>query len=422
MWNMTDLGLEIHRLRTQKKLTQAQASKKWSINQSILSRIETGKIERPSRKALSQLATGLGVNIEVLSSLVPGTSEEFRVGFAHSIWAAPVIPLIMSGLSMKGVKLTSYGDFQPAESYRYFPHWSESKVEGPILTGPSFGCGEVELPSGYARHAQKPTLSTYSALDLDRLLKDRRLDCIIAAKHVFSPSDARILRCARIMDCAGGGQAMLVWRKGSKYSSVLSKIEKNHLTLLPEIARLIRKGRNLSLKTFYGFGTSTERTLDLFGHEADDVFHRQPVVLRDWPFVISQLEKSLADDGAFLFLGWEPFISSVCRRFQNYERRTRIHLSNQKPMPYLSFDIMFNKEEAKRWIVKGTVREFLREIRISTERLKEAITAQEKDSWIVRQIALYLDMDEQTCLTALSRIDFGFLYYPEWLEYQGICQ
>jgi hypothetical protein len=181
---------------------------------------------------------------------------------------------------------------------------------------------------------------------LDRLLKNQELDCIIAARHVFASHDSMILHCARIMDQAGGGKAILVWKKEGKYNSTFAKFREVDVVLLTALERAL-KTENRKLNTFYGQGTSVEQTLEFFGKTAINRFEKKPVLLRDWPLVLKQLKDSYDKDGAFLFLGWEPLIFNIKRAFPRAGIKTRIHLSVEKPMPYLSFDIMFSRADAK---------------------------------------------------------------------------
>jgi hypothetical protein len=92
----------------------------------------------------------------------------------------------------------------------------------------------------------------------------------------------------------------------------------------------------------------------------------------------------------------------------------RLHLSVEAPVPYLSFDIMFAREEQSSWTTNPIVEQFLRAVSVNIRLLKDAISSQTASLPIIRDVAGYLDMTSDECLSALSRIDFDLMFYPEW--------
>ena len=416
---MSNLSEKIRALRQAKGWSQIQAARNCGINASIWSRIESGTI--PTTATLKKIADGLAVSLnELLSSI--DAPPELRIGFAHCIWAAPIIPLVMEGPTLPGIKLTSYGDLQSVGSYAYNPHWYDNIEKPAYHTGPSLvpAPSGSELPPGYRQWELQEKKSTYSAPDLDWLLTNKRIDCVIAARHVFSELDPRVMRCARIMDCVGSGSQILIWKTNGAFSAIsdLHDPLQQDTVMLSQLADRLRNGP--PLPTFCVPGTSSERAFHYF-REASDLFRRIPIQLRDWDGVIKQMDTILEDAGGFLFLAWDPFISCIRRKYSQtgpsstLSITSRLHLSLEKPLPYLSFDVMFGTLNAHAWLRGTLIQDFLAQVGKNIRALNEAINAQQKEARIVSQIASYLSMTRDDCLSALSRLDFGLLYYPEWV-------
>jgi transcriptional regulator with XRE-family HTH domain len=413
---MSTLSQEIKRLRLQKNWNQTEAAKKCRINPSIFSRIESGKIERPTAETISKLAEGLSTSLEFLDSLIPKVDDTLKIGFAHSLWAAPLIALRMEGPPFKGIKLTSYGEYQAAGSFDYHPHWYHAETKGSILVGPRFRRTTCDLPPGLSYHSDDSRHSAYYASDLDRLLQNQDLDCVIATKQVFSGHDSMLLPCAMIMDCAFGEEELLVWKKNSTFAKPFSALPESSPVFWPQMAAKL-KGQHKKLSIVYGRGTSAEKTAETL---ADFPVEKHPLVLRDWPAALAEIEHIYNEKGAFLLIGWEPLISWVRSRgnFSSVERTIKMYSKIGGPTPYLSFDVMFSRKTAAKWIQSDTVTELLNQIRLHIQHLKVAVSAQKSDATIIRQIACYLDMDAQECLDGLSRIHFGLWFYPEWSDYK----
>jgi transcriptional regulator with XRE-family HTH domain len=415
-YHMTILSQEIKRLRLQKKWNQTEAAKQCGINPSIFSRMESGKIERPTAETISKLAEGFGISIQFLDSLIPKIDDKLKIGFSHSLWAAPIIALLMEGPPFKGIRLTSYGKYQAADSFEYHPHWYQAETKGPVLVGPRFRRTKSDLAPGFSYHSADSFHSPYYAPDLDRLLQNQELDCVIATKQVFSDHDSMLLPCAMIMDCAFGEEELLVWNQKSDFAKVFSDVpELSPLSRLHMAKKLKRQRKKLSV--FYGRGTSAEKTAEAL---VEFPIEKRPLVLRDWLPALHEMQRIYNDEGAFLLIGWEPLNSWVqsSGKFSSVQKTLKTHSGIEGPIPYLTFDVMFSRKNAAKWIQSDSVTELLKQLYLHVQRLNAAVTAQKSDATIVKQIACYLDMDAQACLDGLSRIHFGLWFYREWLEYK----
>ena len=393
-----------------------------------LSRIEAGEIITPTADTVQKLATGFGVSNDSLSEVaaanVENDASELRVGFAHCLWAAPVIPLAMEGPTPTGIELTSYGLYTAAE-LKYQPERDKSKQKGLIRVGPRLNNARTANglpPSGYELWPEDTHLTTYSAPDLDRLLKRGEIDCVVAAKNVFDSHDKLLIRCARIMDCVGSGTALLVWEPEWEWAPAFAVTETSLLDLskpLNEAAKVNKRG----LRCFFPGGTNAEKSLDFLPQDLKDKLDRKSISLRNWKSVTESLRTALQDEHAFLFFCWEPFLSSARAMFHGQTRSVvAVHLSDRKPVPYLSFDLFFTREKAKDWFASTNVRHFLSRVAHNIDKIKEAIQSKNNEAPVIGQISSYLRMSPADCLRSLSEMDFGLLYYPDWLELSAWTQ
>lgn len=422
---MTRLGEQIKNLRLEKRWKQAEAADKCELSQSVLSRIESGEITTPTAETMQKLANGFGVPYEDISKFAVANGQagpsELRVGFAHSIWAAPVIPLAMDGPMPVGIRLTSYG-YETGSEFHHKPYWYDSRPKEKLRVGPTLTGAETEMhwPS-YETWPAEDQLTTYSAADLDRLLKSGEIDCVVAAKNVFESHDALLIRCARILDCVGGSAALLVWKEQWEWAKDLEGTTPSLLDISEILDRAASGKKETPLSTFYPTGTNAEKGLEFFPQHLSQNSKPIGISLNNWDRVATDLKTTLETEHAFLFLCWEPFLSYARAIFGASSVRsvTAIHLSARAPVPYLSFDLFFTREKAKDWFASRSVRTFLSRVELNINNIKRAISGNIEKAEItpvVRQIASYLSMSPKDCVRSLSEIDFGLLYYPDWLE------
>ncbi len=428
------LGEYIKRLRKAKGWKQSEAAQRCGLKQSILSRIEAGRIARPTSDTLEKIARALDASLESLASLLAQESKPaeavLRVGFAHCLFAAPLVLLAMQGTMLPGLEITSYGK-KTGSPFALDPLWYTPKPRSRIPLAPRLNqtSQASQLADKYAdtynKLVEKEEYVIYTANELNQLLAANQIDCVVGARNVFDPSEGSLIFCARLLTAVGGSWGLLCWKSDW---ALAGKFENGGTNVVDDLPTRLHKDvkEGTKLVTFYPEGTTAERELVSWQESVGgDKLDPKPVLLTDWPRAEQEMEKTLNERQAFLLLCWEPVLSAVRSSVRSPDGRANSAFgkrwSGQERVPILTFDLMLTSEGLRTWAVSRTVRDFLSSLEDNIGKIKKAIDLGRTDSTIER-IALYFGITPDECLNDIRRMDFELLYYPEWVRATALAR
>ena len=462
----TALGIEIERLLGTTGLSQSQLAKIAKITPAMLSRILTGSVRNPTNETIEKIAKALRVNPDRLIALRDEERRrpEMRVGVAHTLWSAPVIVTAIED-SLEGIEFSSFGDPVKPPGVSSEPRFFSRHREAEVPCGPTperaheclldNGAGKPPAPLIYERSApanRKP----YTAKDLAELLKDGKIDCLVAADSIHQHLGDRVVRCATILQTYGGVVPLLIMPKklADTVSPNSSGGESGHQTerrwSWPLIGKLMKHLAEdpvkRKLRIVYSEHSSAHAQYHLFLRAIEKMLGRLPhdamiahsIDLGRWSEAIDALNvlQAPAQYSAVLYLVWEPHASWLLSNLSNRtpkllywegahqdisyqveaaahdEESTRVVHESIKGT-YLEFAVYVNRSSLTRCIVGGRLEGFLSSVRGRIEALHSGGPMDEYNASI-RRLAAYLDMPTQRCLRGLSQLNFAFRYYPEW--------
>lgn len=189
------LEQKIIELREKNGWNQKELAKKSGLSPATISRIEKGKIKKPS-KYIKPLAKALKIDetefLKYLQKDILSKSKTIKIGYAFSIWSAPFAYYqIKKRNSVKDIELTSFG-FKSEDGHIPLFYSAENK------------------PDDFNFFTQNQRgLITYNARYLFELLNQGELDCVVIAGKLIQ-NKLSYIQIAKIMNTAFGSCELLI--------------------------------------------------------------------------------------------------------------------------------------------------------------------------------------------------------------------
>ncbi len=440
------LANEIKRLRELKGWRATDLASKAEVNPSILSRIESGAIKKPTGGTLGKLAKALDASPQSLIRLTneqrPGPAG-LHVGFAHCLWSAPAILLAMRG-GVPGVSLSGFGVLGGGGGPRLGePHWYEPqtiRAQGYLRVGPRYvEAGAPPLPEARPWPEDTP-IRTYTAQDLTTLLISGTppLDGIIASYQALESYGKVVSPFAQLLNEHSGCSLFLALKRRT-YDRILASRKARGAVGKPSEARMFRRvWRELTrcpdtpLPALYAPATIAEKQFRILSRKRtpppDSKQGRHPAPnlrrvqadLGSWTSFRQAAIEELTRSGCFLFIGWEPQVSLLSKSLKECDEAVclppqpmALVVPRRRP-PHLSFDVIFRKSAVEGPAQREAVDELLTLLAAAVHEIKDA---RGKETDAVTRVAAYLNMNAVECGKALSDLNFSMMYHHDWVDF-----
>jgi transcriptional regulator with XRE-family HTH domain len=424
---MATIGQEIKRRREKKEWSQKELSLESGVDPSVLSRLESDAIEKPTEETIRKLAKAFGISPAKLISFTQEEKESeripLRVGFGHCIWAAPIIALIMEK-RIAGYILTSYGyNKGNSNAPNYEPYWYEGEEiqkSNILKSGPSYvNCSDDRLieVQNWEIDDKESSLRAYTADELVNLLIAEKVDCIIAPGEIHKSYSSLLVRCAYIMNTSRSGCSLL---------AVCNNLNTTY-TDFETLLKNMQNATNGPVTTLFPRATIAEKQLEFYLGKYWKDLHQNYINVGVWKSLWLQLKGVLDAEGGFFFIGWEPQLSWIKKAIRDLNKSysfidvelpdliPRSQLPDRREQ-YLTFEIMFRKTSKmlENVEVSNEIKNFFALVNAA---ITEVSSIPNQQAPVNRLIAKYLDMNSEVCYQTLSSLNFALRFYPDWIEF-----
>ncbi len=229
---MSIVGSVIRELREERGWKLVDLAGRSEIDVSLLSRLENGRIHRPSREAMQKLLGALEVHVldfadrcerQRAQEAMADTSV-LSIAWDHCVWGAPIIvPIYESTLredALAGIRLSSYGLYDSEGNLDPYYYGSDKKRDPhSVKRGPGF----TRSYDPERSHTTIQTVSwgdepikTFTANDIAELYRTGKIDAMIVPSIMadeFKQSYNDLLRCASIMHTGEACSMLTLWKE-----------------------------------------------------------------------------------------------------------------------------------------------------------------------------------------------------------------
>lgn len=428
---MPTYGERVAALRKARGYTQIEFANASGLNQSIISRIETGKNVQPEPETLEKMAKALEVSIEEVTprrieriEVKESPVSPVNVAFAYCLWSAPIIDMALKNIKDDNFRFSSWDALPPGKDSFPKPEFLNQDILDKILL-------QKETMERYEKQ-------WYSAAHLEKCVLNNSADIVIASFSVLS-KNPQLVPCARLVVASGKGVSLLVYDKNKHQGLFEYRKKSADYTTIHCIEVAIKKlPSNESINqipTYYAGETIAAERIRSFNKEVRNLLDPKMIDVGNWQETEKLMIGSLEEKGYFLFLGWEPYISWIKAKLKELGKDEdyleSLNFGSLYRETLFSFDLIIRhprylsgQKDAGFYITQ--IKRLLLGVRTSINALNRELRSVEnpntddaddlKFSPITMNISQYLNMESSACKKEMMKMNFDYLYYPQWLE------
>ena len=423
---MTEIGKRVSALRHEKGWTVEELSKKSGIDAVTIRRIERGDTKNPRLETLKKLEEVLGKI--VIDTQEGGIGNELRLGFSHTVLAAPLIYVIATR-SHYGFKLFSFG----------------TNTE-PRIFGAKQSLDAVDEEK-FNRLREEPVSEvddpeyTYSERELLNMLLGGDVDCVASAGATLD-AHRSIMKAASITFGIRGVCKICMVGTKEKVNQLKKAIDQ-----LKEVINQKKGPMEVKALKENTLKKLNQNDIFLFYMDENISSEMSRYYFQGVPFkriwykgarIYADIDKNdnfkelLENDEAFIIMYWQPqltWIKQYVKKLNKEERYKDLTVEIAEPsewfpkkVPVMStFNLYINRNmaEEKYEQLNGMFDSIESAANELSEILKEDKIIEERtDSRRITHIAKYLGLDNpKTCAKILEKLDFQLMYHPDYLRH-----
>ncbi len=440
----TELRDSFRERRRHKNLTLRDLSARCGLAISTISLIEKGTLTSIKQSSYDKLREALEMD-EPLESL----NATLRIGFGHTLWAAPIITMIPNETSRKSYVFFSFGE----DANTPIPQNREGKILIPIDEDYHFQGQEVE-----GSLLVESKVVKYSAKELINHLLTEEADAVVIPNIVVDthPNRAEMEKVASIVFSVTGSTTLTTIVQDCAYWTAKKEVYNNRPEEL-SWEKILKDAETAGIKEvaiFYPPKTICENHLVNLIIPRFREFNKQikkidltkiVVDINDIQDTASKIAEKLHKNKPCMvfLLGWQPNSFAISQRIERNQTEDERFICNDIDLLgtltkgdanlYFQYSLVIKRENEKLANTAVFKDDFLEELFKSVREVNkqrdiiDVLLSQQKDNPSIRinyedprkfstlhMIASYLGMPINECAQALWSINFHFSIYPSY--------